>query len=72
MKRALIPLLCLVAGPALAQKAPEPTSDAMAAGAAAGRVAGQADFCHAGQDDLEDYITLAHARIAIAAKDKLD
>jgi len=72
MKKALAFAFCLIAGPALAQKAPEPTSEAMEAGAAAGRVAGKADFCMAEQDDLEDYVSLAHARIAIAAADKLD
>lgn len=72
MKYALVFVFTLVALPALAQKAPEPTSEAMDAGAAAGRFAGKADFCLATEDDLEDYISLAHARIAIAATDKLD
>lgn len=72
MKRLIFLAVCLLAAPALAQKAPEPTSDAMEAGVAAGRIAGKADYCRAAQDSLEDYITLAHARIAIKAKDKLD
>lgn len=38
----------------------------------AGRVAGNADYCDAAEDDLDDFITWAHAQIAIAAKDKLD
>lgn len=72
MKRLAILLMCCAVSPVMAQKAPEPTSEAMETGATAGRVAGNADFCNAEEDDLEDFVTWAHAQIAIAAKDKLD
>ena len=62
----------LLAAPAEAQILKETKTEAIKVAALAGEIAGGGFYCKVEENDLDEFITLAYARIATEAIDKVD
>jgi hypothetical protein len=62
----------MLAVPAEGQILKETKTEAIKIAAMAGEIAGGGYYCKLDEDDLDDFITMAHARIANEAIDKVD
>lgn len=74
MKKKLFIALCFAAAafPAAGQILKQTDTDAIKTAGQAGEIAGGGYYCQMEGDELDDFITMAHARIATQAIDKVD
>ena len=65
-------LFATASAPAAGQFLKQTETDAIKTGGQSGQIAGGGYFCQMDGDELDDFITMAHARIATQAVDKVD